>query len=200
MSTEWGRSLEIKATYLLAEYIQIVNEFFPGATSIDEFVESFNQIFTQYQNIVTRKMDPRFIRERAASCSSFAALFGTWLAREFPQYVPYYLIEIRSFPDKKMQEQQEAKSKSHVTVAVPTTNVVHPRQAAQLIVNTKDAEQHGLRYVDWPPKGKLNPNPPAPGTYPLQVVANLKSLVKNRVKILGLPPYYSTNRGILRGK
>lgn len=200
MSKEWSRSLETKTNYVLKQYVEIVNDFFPGVVSIEEFIEAFNNRFTRYQKVIPRKMDPASLREGAASCSSFAALFGTWLAREFPQYSPIYLLEVRSVHDAKVHETERAKTKSHVRVAIPTKGVVSVKQAIELITKSSEAEQLGVLYKDWPPKGKLNPNPSEPGEYPLFPFDNMKSFTKNRVRTFGLPAYYSTTRGILVGK
>jgi hypothetical protein len=186
--SEFQRSLNIKTEYLLREYQKILHEFLPQCSSIDKFAEMFSTTFITYQDSNLRKMDPASIREGKVSCSSAAALLGTWWLEQFPQLTPIFLVEQTSITER-------SKPTAHVNVALPTHQGITSYDAVRAFYDPARLNRD-IHLVDWTQYSKMKPSNPNQ-SYAVYAIHGLESYVRNRVAVLGLPKKYSTKRMLL---
>ena len=181
-------AIEIKANYLLEEYVKIVAEMFPSCATLEMFIQHFSSTFHTYQVSSSRKMDPESIRNREISCSSAAALLGTWWMKQYPQLIPVYLIE-------DVARTGHPKGSAHVHVALPVSNHITPEEAEKAFFDSGRTDPN-IRLIDWTEYSKMkesNPNK----SYPVHTIEGLLPYLRNRVAVLGLPKKYSTKSALV---
>jgi len=187
LEQEWETSLLIKSHFLKEQYVQIIQEFFPGCVNLDEFMAMFSQTFHEYQESNRRKMDPDSIRERKISCSSAAALLGVWWSIQFPQSLPIFLIEAKI-------DRTASKTTAHVSVVLPPPQGVSIYEAI-LAFTDQRAMRNDLHIIDWTSHSSMKPTNPN-CSYPVYPLTGLDSYLRNRLQILGLLSKYSTKNPV----
>lgn len=188
---DWERSLQKKTDFVIAEYRQIVEAFFPAGVPLTEFIDIFSGLNFQYQDTNNRKMDPDSIREMKISCSSAAALLGIWWAEQFPQLTPIFLIENTSRTGNPT-------TSAHVNVAVPQAKEITSYEALAAF-HSSQRSQPNVEIIDWTLHSQMKGSNPQK-IYDVYPVTGVHEYVKNRIRVLGLPKKYSSVKGALAGK
>jgi hypothetical protein len=181
MSEKHSYTANEKAQYLFDEYARIIREVFPGVVFLDEFFESFNRFFSQYQDSNKRKMLPSSIREGKVSCSSAAALTGIW----------WYIVqsvEPTYFVEQVSRDSQCSKSGAHVVVGLP---ILEKQNNVEEIDDAYSARMQGVKLpeisiVDYTIKHGLAHAHPRMISQPVERLHRNVPYLLNRVHTLGI--------------
>lgn len=102
---------------LLSDYTQLVGQIFPGVVATDEFVNCFNQFFTEYQTQRKLKLAPTSIKEGKISCTSAVAIMGVWYWLQTQLQPDYYIDFIHPLSG-------QSRTSSHSLINIPQTGSV----------------------------------------------------------------------------
>lgn len=123
---------------LLPEYLWIVAYHFADVETWDAFIERFNEVFPNYQDLNKLKLDPDVIElERKISCST-AALFAAlwWMIQQEINGLPY-----REGPVFLVQKNRgKTSKKAHVILGLPRQGNATPSE----IHEAYDSMRNGL--------------------------------------------------------
>lgn len=182
-NAEWEHSLEWKKAEVLKQYVEILKEkgFFVCST-LDEFALRFSSLFSVYQDVTQRKMDPDSIRDGQVSCSSAAALLGVWWEQQ-SAFPAIFLIQ-------DVKRIGQPRTSAHVGVAVSMEHIIGSHEAQQAFFDPS-RKRPDIRLFDWTEYSKMKPINPQ-NTYNIYTIEGVENYIKDRIRLFGLPKKYSS--------